>query len=143
VARVYAEGAQVTHLSLDEPDIVTATLLFRNGAIASILHGTAASSALLSTWSFQTADIGVNATIHDHGRRLSLRREGEDDIVVVDTVENPFEAGTGGLFDAFVSVASGERVDVPGPRDGTVSLLISRCIEQAIETGQPVAVPAL
>lgn len=143
VARVYAEGALVSDQSLGEPDTSTATLLFRGGAIGSIVHGTAAASGLLSTWSFQTADIGVNATIHDHGRRLTLHRVGEPDTSVVDAAEDPFEAGTAPLFEALVAAVAGEEVDVPGPRDGTLSLLVSRCIEEAIETGQPVTVPAV
>lgn len=141
IVRVHAEGALIDARSLGEPDTAVATLLFRDGAIGSIVHGTAGASTLLSTWSFQTADSGVNATIHDHGRRLSLHRVDGEDSVVVDPSEDPFEAGTRGLFEALVSAVSGEQVEVPGPRDGTLSLLVSRCVEEAIETGQPVTVP--
>ena len=143
VVRVTAVGGRVGESSLSEPDTATATLLFGNGAIGSIVHGTAGASGLLSTWSFQAVDAGVNATIHDHGRRLTLHRAGEEDTGVVDPTEDPFEAGTAPLFAALVAAVAGEDVDVPGPRDGTLSLLISRCIEEAIETGQPVDVPAL
>ena len=143
IVRVFAEGALVSEQSLGEPDTATATLLFRNGAVGSIVHGTAAASGLVSTWSFQAADVGVNATIHDHGRRLVLHRVGEDDISVVDPSEDPFEAGTAPLFEALVAAVAGEEVEVPGPRDGTLSLLVSRCVEEAIETGQPVTVPTL
>jgi len=143
VARVYAEGALVSDQSLSEPDTATATLLFRGGAVGSIVHGTAAASGLISTWSFQTADVGVNATIHDHGRRLNLHRTEGSDTTVVDPTEDPFAAGTAPLFEALVAAVAGEEVDVPGPRDGTLSLLVSRCVEEAIETGQPVTVPTL
>ena len=142
IVRVSAEGASVTGRS-DEPDTATATVLFGNGAVGSIVHGTAGASGLLSTWSFQAADSGTNATIHDHGRRLRLHRDGETDITVVDPCIDPFEAGTAPLFDAAVDAVTGHEVDVPGPRDGTLSLLVSRCIEEAIATGHPVTVPTL
>jgi myo-inositol 2-dehydrogenase/D-chiro-inositol 1-dehydrogenase len=143
VAKVFAEGATVGDDSLGEPDTSTATLLFRDGAIGSIVHGTAGASGLLSTWSFQAAAAGANATIHDHGRRLNLHREGEPDTTVVDPVEDPFEAGTAQLFEAFAAAVSSQDVEIPGPRDGTLSLLVSRCVEESIATGQPVVVPAL
>lgn len=143
VVRVFAEGAHVTKRTENGPDTVTATLLFDNGAIGSIVHGTAAASGLVSTWSFQAADVGVNATIHDHGRRLTLHRTGETDTLLTDPVDDPFEAGNAALFEAMAAAVTGEDVDVPGPRDGTVSLLVSRCVEKAIESGQPVTVPSL
>jgi predicted dehydrogenase len=143
VARVFAEGAMVTGDSSAEIDTATATLLFANGAIGSIVHGTAGSSGLVSTWSFQAADAGGNATIYDHGRRLTLHRAGESDSTVVDPTEDPFEAGTAPLFEALAAAVAGEEVEVPGPRDGTMSLLVSRCIEEAIATGQPVTVPVI
>jgi myo-inositol 2-dehydrogenase/D-chiro-inositol 1-dehydrogenase len=142
IVRVSAVGGSVTGRS-DEPDTATATLVFSTGAIGSIVHGTAGASGLLSTWSFQAADVGGNATIHDHGRRLTLHREGASDTTVVDPCVDPFEAGTAPLFEALVDAVTGQDVDVPGPRDGTLSLLVSRCIEEAIATGQPVSVPAL
>ena len=143
IVRVFAEGAALTGESAGEPDTATATLLFTNGAIGSIVHGTAGASGLVSTWSFQTADSGVNATIHDHGRRLTLHRVGENDSTVVDPTNEPFEAGTAPLFEALVAAIEGEDVDVPRPRDGTLSLLISRCVEESIATGQPVTVPLI
>lgn len=143
VIRVFAESALVSDPSLDQADTTVATLLFARGAIGSIVHGTAASSALVSTWSFQTAAAGVNATIHDHGRRLSLHRPGGDDTTVVDPCEDPFRAGTAPLLDTFVSAVAGDDVAAPGARDGTLSLLVARCVEEAFETGQPVTVPSL
>lgn len=143
IVRVFAEGVSVTGQTVGDPDTATATLSFRNGAIGSIVHGTAGASGLVSTWSFQAADVGVNATIHDHGRRLTLHRSGETDTTVVDPVEDPFEAGTAALFEGLAAAVAGEPVRVPGPRDGTLSLLVSRCVEEAIATGQPVTVPTL
>lgn len=142
VIRVFAEGAVVSDSSLDQADTAVATLVFSRGAIGSIVHGTAASSSLVSTWSFQTAAAGVNATIHDHGRRMSLHRPGADDVSVVDPCDDPFRAGTAPLLDAFVAAVAGEDVETPGARDGTLSLLVARCVEEAIETGQPVTVPS-
>jgi predicted dehydrogenase len=143
VVRVFAEAALVADQTLAEPDTAVATLVFKDGAIGSLVHGTAGASGLLSTWSFQAADAGVNATIYDHGRRLTLHQSGADDTTVIDPCPEPFEAGTAPLFDALAGAIAGDDVDVPGPRDGTMSLLISRCIEEAIETGQPVTVPAV
>jgi predicted dehydrogenase len=143
VVRVFAEPALVTEQALGEPDTTVATLLFRGGAIASLVHGTAGASGLVSTWSFQAADAGVNATIHDHGRRLVVHRPGADDTTVVDPCPEPFEAGTAPLLDALLAAATEEGEDVPGPRDGTMSLLIARCIEEAMATGQPVTVPEI
>lgn len=143
VVRVYAEGALVAEQTPGEVDTAVATLLFERGAIGSIVHGTAAASGLVSTWSFQAATVGVNATIHDHGRRLTLHRSGADDVTVVDPSDDPFRAGTAPLFEAFAAAVAGQDVPIPGPRDGTLSLLISRCIEEAVTTGQPVSVPAL
>ena len=143
VVRVFAEPALVSEEALGEPDTTVATLVFGGGAIGSLVHGTAGASGLVSTWSFQAADAGVNATIHDHGRRMVLHQAGSDDTVVVDPCPEPFEAGTAPLLEALVAAIAGEEVDVPGPRDGTLSLLVSRCIEEAMETGQPVAVPDL
>lgn len=143
VIRVFAEGALVSDPSLGEADTSVATMLFARGAIGSIVHGTAAASGLVSTWSFQAASAGVNATIHDHGRRLSLHRQGHDDISVVDPCEDPFRAGTAPLLDAFSAAVAGDDVATPGARDGTLSLLVARCIEEAIATGQPVTVPSI
>ncbi|HEX2154215.1 MAG TPA: Gfo/Idh/MocA family oxidoreductase [Acidimicrobiia bacterium] len=143
VERVFAEPALVAEQTLGEPDTTVATLVFGGGSIASLVHGTAGASGVVSTWSFQAADAGVNATIHDHGRRLVVHRPGADDTTVVDPCPEPFEAGTAPLLEALVAAVTGEEVDVPGPRDGTLSLLISRCIEEAMETGQPVTVPEL
>ena len=143
VVRVFAEGATVDGRPTGESETATVTLLFTGGAIGSIVHGTAGASGLVSTWSFQTADAGVNATIHDHGRRLTLHRVGEDDRIVVDPTEEPFEAGTAPLLEALLGAIDGEDGDVPGPRDGTLSLLIARCVEESIATGQPVTVPDL
>lgn len=143
IVRVFAEGASVTGHAVGESDTATATLSFRSGAIGSIVHGTAATSGLVSTWSFQTADLGINATIHDHGRRLTLHRAGETDTTVVDPIEDPFAVGTAALFESLVSAVAGEPVSVPGPRDGTLSLLVSRCVEESMATGQPVTVPTL
>lgn len=140
IVRVYAEAAQLSD-GLSEPDTATTTLLFANGAIGSIVHGTAGASGLLSTWSFQAASLGTNATIYDHGRQLALHRAGEPEVRVVDDSADPYEAGTAPLFEAFASAVEGEEVDVPGPRDGTLSLLVSRCIEESMATGQPVTVP--
>lgn len=143
VVRVFAEAALVAQRSLGEPDTAVATLLFRDGAIGSIVHGTAGASGLVSTWSFQAADAGVNATIHDHGRRLILHRSGAEDTTVIDPSDDPFAAGTAPLLEALAAAVAGEDVDVPGPRDGTMSLLVSRCVEKAVHTGQPVTVPSL
>jgi len=143
VVRVFAEGAIVSDPSLDQADTSVATLVFAKGAIGSIVHGTAAASGLVSTWSFQTAAAGANATIHDHGRRMRLHRPGEEDVAVIDPCEDPFRAGTAPLLDAFVSAVAGDDVAAPGARDGTLSLLVARCVEEAIETGQPVTVPSL
>ncbi len=144
VVRVFAEGqASGASGTSGDPDTATATLLFANGAVGSLIHGTAGASALVSTWSFQTAASGVNATIHDHGRRLVLHRPGEVDEVVIDPTDDPFAAGTAPLLAATVARIAGEDVTVPGPRDGTISLLVSRCIEESIASGQPVEIPEL
>lgn len=143
VERVYAEGATVAEPGLGEPDTTVATLLFREGAIASLVHGTAGASGLVSTWSFQTADAGVNATIHAHGRRAVVHRDGQEDETVEDPITDPFRAGTGPLFEAFAAAVSGESRDLPGARDGTLSLLVSRCVEEAMASRQPVTVPVL
>jgi myo-inositol 2-dehydrogenase/D-chiro-inositol 1-dehydrogenase len=142
IVRVFAEAAQLSD-GLSEPDTATITLVFASGAIGSIVHGTAGASGLVSTWSFQAASLGANATIHDHGRRLTLHRADESDVTVVDETADPYEAGTAPLFEALAAAIEGEDVDVPGPRDGTLSLLVSRCIEESMATGQPVAVPAI
>ncbi|HUG74713.1 MAG TPA: Gfo/Idh/MocA family oxidoreductase [Acidimicrobiia bacterium] len=145
VVRVFAEGALVAEPALGEADTTVATLLFDNGAIAAVVHGTAAASGLVSTWAFQSAGAGVNATIHDHGRRLALNRPGNEPAhtEVVDSTEDPFRAGTAPLLAALVAAIAGEGPAVPGSRDGIMSLLVSRCVEEAIATGQPVTVPAV
>lgn len=145
VVRVYAEGRAGGESGTAEPDTAVATLVFDNGAIGSIVHGTAAASGLVSTWSFQVAGAGVNATIHDHGRRLVVHRAGDEqaDTTLVDPTADPFRAGTAPLLEAFVAAVRGERVATPGGRDGTLSLLISRCIEEAIASGTPVVVPSI
>ena len=145
VVRVFAEGGLVAEPSLGEPDTTVATLLFDNGAIAAIIHGTAAASGLVSTWSFQAARSGINATIHDHGRRLSLHRPGAEPAhtLVVDPSTDPFRAGTMPLLEGLVAAIAGEAAEVPGSRDGMLSLLVSRCVEEAMTTGQPVMVPSV
>ena len=143
VVRVFAEGAHIVNRGPSDHDTAVATLLFRSGCIGSIVHGTVAASGLTSTWSFQIASPGVNATIHDHGRRLELSNSGRDVETIVDPVTEPFEAGTRGLFEALAAAVTGDDVDVPGPRDGTLSLLVARAIEGALRTGQPVTIPSL
>lgn len=145
VMRVYAEGMAGGETATADPDTAVITLGFDNGAIGSIVHGSAAASGLVSTWSFQVAGDGVNATIHDHGRRLVVHRAGEDqaDTTLVDPTADPFRAGTAPLFEAFVAAVRGEPVATPGARDGILSLLIARCVEESIATGAPVVVPAI
>jgi myo-inositol 2-dehydrogenase/D-chiro-inositol 1-dehydrogenase/scyllo-inositol 2-dehydrogenase (NAD+) len=143
VKRVFAEGANVVFPELGERDTAVATLLFRNGAIGSIVHGTVGESALLSAWSFQAAAAGINATVNDHGRRLKLHRaEGEADPAdVVDPSSDPYTAGTGPLLDAFVAAVKGTGPASPDGRDGILSMMVSRSIEEAMATGEPQTLP--
>jgi predicted dehydrogenase len=140
--RVTAEGASLVVRDQADPDTAVATIRFANGAIASLVHGTAGASPLLSTWSFQTAAAGINATISDHGRRLSLRVDGVNQADFVDDVEDPFATGMVPLMAAFAD-RSTTGAATPGPRDGTISVVVCRLIEKAIATGesQEVVIP--
>lgn len=135
--RVGAEGGALAVEGSTEPDNAVATVLFDNGSIASIVHGSAGRSGLLSTWSFQTSGPGLNATVFDHGRRMrlheALEEQGPD---VIDPVEDAFAAGMQPLMQAFADAASARRQIAPGPRDGTISVLVSKLVERAIETGR-------
>ena len=136
--RVFAEGGVLAIEGIDEPDNAVATLRFANGTIGSIVHGSAGRSSLVSTWSFQLAGVGSNATVHDHGRRTRFHRAGQapDRDEYIDPVTDPFAVGMAPMLEAFVT---GVRTGVdpsPGPSDGTVSLAVCREIEAAIETGE-------
>jgi len=148
VVVVSGDGIDVTDpassASLTEPSTAVANLRFANGAIASLVHGSAGTSSVLSTWSFQSTAPGVNATIHAHGRRLSLHRAGGDDPPdIVEDVDDPFRAGTAPLFEAFAAAVVDGTPMSPDGRDGTVSLHVARCLEAAIATGLPQEVPPL
>lgn len=135
--RVGAEGGALAVAGLSDPDNTVATVLFDNGTIASLVHGTAGKSGLLSVWSFQSAGRGVNATVFDHGRRLVLHDRSASEMAhFVDDVEDPFAAGMDQLVDRFArAVLDGDHPG-PGPRDGTISVAVSRLIERAMLTGQ-------
>ena len=135
--RIGAEGGALAIEGLSDPDNTVATILFENGAIASVVHGTAGKSGLLSVWSFQSAGRGVNATVFDHGRRLFLHDNSVSETVhFVDDVEDPFAVGMDQLVDRFArAVLDGDHPN-PGPRDGTISVVVSRLIERAMLTGQ-------
>lgn len=135
--RVTAEGGILAATNTSGPHNAVATIRFANGSIASVLHGTAGSSPLLSTWSFQLAAKGRNATVFDHARRMKSRHDGINSIEFVDPVEDPFATGMQQLMDCFVTAARDGTPDSPGPRDGTMSVLICRLIEEAITTGEP------
>lgn len=141
IAEVHAVGATAAGRPSIDPDTAIASVRFVRGAIGSIVHGTAATSSLLSIWSFQIADDRSNATISDHGRRLDLHRYGFEDESMVDTSVEPFEAGTRELLESLLTTIDGAPMDYPGPRDGTMALLVSRCVEQSMETGQAVTIP--
>ncbi len=138
VTTVTAIGGNLAIEGLNDIDNVVAALQFDNGAIASLVHGTAGESDLLSVWSFQTAGRGINATIHQHGRRVVIHDASTDDPATarVDAIDDPFAAGTMELLDAFLEAIATEGPATAGPRDGTIALLICRAIEAAVATGQ-------
>ena len=135
--RVAAEGGALAIEGITEPDNAVATILFESGAIASVVHGTAGKSPVLSTWSFQSAGRGVNATVFDHGRRVQVHRSGVSGVEeYVDPTDDPFATGMRPLIDAFADSVAGGIPTAPGPRDGTIAVLVSRLIETAIATGE-------
>ena len=105
--------------------------------IASLVHGTAGKSGLLSVWSFQSAGRGVNATVFDHGRRLILSDNSVSEPVhFIDDVDDPFAVGMDQLVDRFARAMLDGDHPSPGPKDGTISVVVSRLIERAMLTGQ-------
>lgn len=135
--RVGAEGGNLAIDGLGEPDNAVATILFENGSIGSIVHGTAGRSGLMSTWSFQSAGRGVNATVFDHGRRMRLHDVSADQQRdLVDPVEDAFAAGMEPLMRAFADSVRSGRPTPPDARDGTISVIVSRLIERSIATGR-------
>ncbi len=143
--RVTAESATLAVPGLDEPDTLVATLVFASGAIASLIHGTAGQSGLLSPWSFQTAAPGVNATLFSHCRRVVIHdaASGGPDTEFVDAIDDPFATGIPGLLAEFVAAVRSGRTATPTPRDGTVSLAISQQIiaAAATRTDRTIALP--
>ena len=137
VTAVTAAGGNLVIDGLGDLDNVVATLEFESGAVASLLHGTAGQSELLSVWSFQTAGRGVNATIHAHGRRVIIHDSAAagPPHEVFDGTPDPFAAGTAELLDQFIiAVETGESSSATG-RDGTMGIIICRAIEEAVATG--------
>lgn len=139
VTRVMAAGGNLVIDGLDDLDNVVATLEFSGGAVASLLHGTAGESELLSVWSFQTAGKGVNATIHAHGRNVTIHHSasGRPADEIVDETTDRFAAGTPELLDAFIKAIDAGGAESATPRDGTMAVLICRAIEDAVATGMP------
>jgi myo-inositol 2-dehydrogenase/D-chiro-inositol 1-dehydrogenase len=139
VAHVTAVGGNLAIEGLSDIDNAAIALTFRNGAIASLIHGAAGASALLSVWSFQTAGLGVNATLFDHGRRLIVHNVNRttDPIEHRVDVDNPYSTGMPELLDAFVTAVDRGHSAEATPRDGTMSVLICKAIERSIATGQP------
>ena len=133
-ARVSAEASDL--LGTGEPTTIAATIQFENGAIASILHGTSTQSALLSAWSFTTSTSEASATVFDHCRRVAVRTNGQDQELFVDEVEDPFASGMDGLAQAFVDSARSSKVHSPNGRDGVISLVTCRAIEEAARSGK-------
>lgn len=121
-----------------EPDTIAAHITFETGAMASLVHGSAGQSDLLSVWSFQSVGVGTNATIHDHALRLSLHdatgaRTGNN---LVTPLDDPFHSGMPELVQAFAAaIESGEVHDATG-RDGTIALAVCRDIERALASGR-------
>jgi len=138
VTAVTAIGGNLAIEGLNDLDNVVATLQFDNGAVASLVHGTAGESDLLSVWSFQTAGRGVNATIHQHGRRVVIHDSSTDHpaTATVDKIDDPFAAGMMELLDAFLEAIAAGGPASAGPRDGTMALLICQAIEAAVATGR-------
>jgi predicted dehydrogenase len=137
VVAVTAAGGNLVIDGLGDIDNVVATLEFASGSVASLLHGTAGQSELLSVWSFQTAGRGVNATIHAHGRRVIIRDAGvaEAPRALFDGTSDPFAAGTAELLEHFITaVETGDSSSATG-RDGTMGIVICRAIEEAVATG--------
>jgi predicted dehydrogenase len=137
-AYVSATGAALAVEGLTEPDNVAACITFENGTIASLVHGSAGQSDLLSVWSFQSVGIGTNATVYDHARRMTLHdaTSSGGPTEVATSVEDPFQSGMPELIEAFAAaVVSGHVEDATG-RDGTIAVALCRDIETAIETQQ-------
>lgn len=134
--RASAESAALAVPGLQEPDTLMANLVFANGAMASIVHGSVGQSGLLSVWSFQTAAPGINATIHSHCRQVVIHdaASGEPDTEVIDDVADPFLTGMSGLLAEFVDAVRTGREATPNPRDGTLALTISQQILHAAAT---------
>jgi len=137
VTAVTAAGGNLAIEGLNDIDGVVATLEFSNGAVASLVHGTAGESALVSVWSFQTAGRGVNATIYAHGRRALIHRAGSPDepAEYVDPTPDPFAAGTAELLDAFIHAIDLGEVGSADAHDGVMAVVVSRAIEKAVHTG--------
>jgi predicted dehydrogenase len=142
ITAVTGAGGNLAIDGLDDIDTLVATLEFESGAVASLVHGTAGESPLLSVWSFQTAARGVNATIHAHGRRMRLHDTSvePDPPELIDPIQDPFAAGTAELLDAFVGAVDAGGATSAGPRDGTMAVLISRAIEEAVASGRRVTI---
>ena len=136
--RVYGEGGNLMFENFDEPDNAAATVAFKNGAVGSMVNGSSGQSGWLSTWCTQVVGRRVNATIHDHGRRLQLHRPDQPPATeVFEDVENPHAVGTRALLAEFIASIRENRPPCPSARDGTMSVLICRAIEQSIETASP------
>ena len=126
------------------PDNAVATLTLDNGVIASIVLGASATSGLLSKWCLQVVGTHANATIYDHVCRMRLHHIGErsDPPDLVDRMANSHEVGTAALLAEFMAAIRQGRPASPGPRDGTLSVLICRQLERSIETGRPEPITA-
>jgi len=137
--RVYAEGGNLMFENLDEPDNAVATVAFKNGVVGSVVNGTSGQSRWLSTWCTQVVGRRVNATIHDHARRLQLHRPDEPPATpeLFEDIENSHAVGTRPLLAEFLAAIRENRPPCPSPRDGTMSVLICRAIEQSMKTATP------
>ena len=73
--RVQAEALNLRHPGIDIVDTMVSTLLFANGAMASISIADAGTSPLLSKWSLQLMDGSAVAHVHDRFASVTLSRE--------------------------------------------------------------------
>jgi predicted dehydrogenase len=87
--RIYAEGGNFSHPSLDIVDNIVATIRFENGSVASVALGDSGQTPFVSKFSYQLTDGKKTAHLRDRLKTVTLF-DGENTTEAVDHEEYGF-----------------------------------------------------
>jgi predicted dehydrogenase len=135
---VYAQGSRLQHRKKARFDVVTGTLEFASGCLASFLISDCAEWSYPSKWFFEVADGRRSAVIHNHCRMAVLGGELSG---TVDQSDVPaHEVGSFGALQDFIEAIRADRPPKVGGKDGLRFAMIAESLFESIRHGKRVEV---